>query len=69
MPSITETIYVEGMTCSHCIKAVRHAVEVTPGVVVHDVELGNVEVIYEPEFVTREQIEASIEGAGYKVKK
>jgi copper ion binding protein len=63
----TETIKIQGMSCGHCVKSVREALEETEGVEVEDVEIGTARISYDTEKTSREQIEETIEDAGYKV--
>ena len=60
---------VEGMTCGHCRKAVEEAVEALPGVAdaIVDLEKKTLDVSYEKDQVTLEQIHAAIKDAGYQV--
>jgi copper chaperone len=63
----TETLKIEGMTCDHCVRAVRQVLEDTPGVEVRNVMIGSAEVSYDPSAVSPEDIKASIEEEGYTV--
>lgn len=62
-----ETIKIQGMSCGHCVKSVREALEETEGVEVEDVEIGSARISYDTDKTSREQIEEIIEDAGYKV--
>lgn len=57
---------VEGMTCSHCVKSVEEALRLLPLDKFH-VEIGDIEVEYNVDKITRKQIIAAIEEHGYKV--
>lgn len=63
-----EIIIVEGMTCHHCVMAVRRAIEQLPGVkeVFVDLETGRIEVTGE-EGLDTERIRRSVEEEGYSV--
>ncbi len=63
----TETIQIEGMSCGHCVRAVREALEEARGVEVEAVEIGSARVSYEEGETDREKILEAIEEAGYVV--
>jgi len=60
---------VEGMSCQHCVKAVKSSVAALPGVESVDVSLERklVTVAYDPAKVGRPAMKAAIEDAGYTV--
>ncbi len=60
---------IEGMSCQHCVMAVKKAVEGLKGVQSAHVELGKATVKYEEGKVVPEEIERAITEAGYKVVK
>ncbi|MFZ5644355.1 MAG: cation transporter [Bacillota bacterium] len=66
-----ETLKVQGMSCNHCKMAVEKALKNLPGVTGAEVDLsaGLVRVTYDPGSAGRDQIEAAIDQAGYKVVK
>ena len=59
------TIAVEGMSCGHCVAAVKGALQGMNGVEVREVKVGSATVDYDPQAVTPEQIAAAIESEGY----
>lgn len=63
----TATIRISGMSCGHCVTAVRRALEGVPGVTVDNVEIGSARVVGEPSAMPA--VEAAIEDAGYDVVK
>ena len=63
----TETITIEGMTCQHCVKAVREALEDLEGVQVDDVQIGSARITYDPDEVERDEIVEAVEDEGYEV--
>lgn len=63
----TETLTIEGMSCMHCVAAVREALESVPGATVVSVEIGRAEVALDPARADREDLTAAIEEAGYDV--
>ena len=62
----TETFEIEGMTCDHCVRAVREALTGVSGAVVETVEQGRAVVDAGPE-ATREMLTDAIAEAGYTV--
>ena len=62
----TETLQIEGMSCDHCVRAVREALADVSGAVVESVEVGRAVVDAGPE-APRERLVAAVEAAGYAV--
>lgn len=62
----TETLEIEGMSCSHCVASVREALAGVSGAVVEAVEIGRAEVNAGPE-ATRERLVEAVEAAGFDV--
>jgi copper chaperone len=60
---------VEGMSCEHCVKAVKSAVGALSGVASVAVDLAKkkVEVEHDPAKATLDSIKAAIDDAGYEV--
>lgn len=56
---------ISGMSCGHCIAAVRAALELVPGVEVIDVKVGKARVEFEPGTVTDRALLDAVEDAGY----
>ena len=56
---------IEGMTCEHCIRAVRGRLEQTEGVKVDDVKIGSALVEYDPAKTNVGVIEDAIADEGY----
>jgi copper chaperone len=61
------TIKIEGMSCGHCVMRVKKAVDALTGVDTADVEIGTAKVKFDGTKVTKEDIEAAIAKAGYKI--
>lgn len=62
-----QTYLVDGMTCQHCVNAVREEVGRIPGVESVDVDLDTKKVVVHGEGVTDEAVRAAVEEAGYEV--
>lgn len=58
---------IAGMSCGHCVNAVREALEELDGVDVRSVEIGSAAVTYDPSRSTPTAIESAIEDAGYQL--
>jgi len=56
---------IEGMSCEHCLRAVRGRLERTPGVKVDDVQIGSAKLDYDPNTTTVDEIEEAIADEGY----
>ena len=56
---------IEGMTCEHCVRAVRGRLEQTPGVKVNDVQVGSASIEYDPSKTNVDDIEMAIADEGY----
>ena len=56
---------IEGMTCEHCVRAVRGRLEQTEGVKVDDVKIGSALVEYDPAKTNVYEIEDAIADEGY----
>ncbi len=63
------TLYVEGMSCSHCEHTVKTAVETLSGVAKVDVSLADktVTIVYDADMVSKDNFKAAIEDRGYDV--
>jgi copper chaperone len=61
------TIKIEGMSCQHCVMAVKKAITGLKGIDQADVNIGNATVKYDESNVKKEEIEAAIEKTGFKV--
>lgn len=60
-------IGIEGMSCQHCVMAVRKALGSVPGILKSDVQIGSAVITYDENRIKKEEIEATIEAAGYPV--
>jgi len=58
---------IEGMSCQHCVMAVRKELAKVDGVEVRDVQIGSASVAYDNAEVDASWIEAAIVKAGYRV--
>jgi copper chaperone CopZ len=56
---------IEGMSCDHCLRAVRGRLERTPGVAIEQVAIGSATVQYDPAKTSIDDIEEAIADEGY----
>ncbi|GER66820.1 copper chaperone CopZ [Weizmannia acidilactici] len=63
------TLDVQGMSCEHCVRAIKGSVGELAGVSKVDVHLseGKVDVEFNPNEVTLEKVKETIEDQGYEV--
>jgi copper chaperone len=60
------TLEIDGLSCGHCVGAVRRALEGIDGVQVESVRVGGAEVRYDPRAVTTDAIASAIADEGYQ---
>jgi copper chaperone len=58
---------IEGMTCSHCVRAVDTRLRNTPGVQVDRVVVGGVDLHYDKSRISLDEISEAISDEGYTV--
>lgn len=56
---------IEGMTCEHCVRAVRGRLEQTPGVRVDQVNIGSATIRLDPEQASLDDVQDAISDEGY----
>jgi copper chaperone CopZ len=59
----TQTIFIDGMSCGHCLNAVNKAIQSVPNARLQSVAIGRAVVEAEPAVVA--EVMAAIEAAGY----
>ncbi len=63
-----KTIEIDGMSCQHCVMAVKKGLEAIDGVSEADVEVGKASVTYDGSKVQDSDLDAAIVQTGFKVK-
>ena len=58
-------IEIQGMTCQHCVRAVREALTAVDGVTVERVGIGSAIVAYDPARTTPATLVSAVQGQGY----
>ena len=61
------TLKIDGMSCGHCVGAVKKALEQLDGVQVEQVKIGSAVVSYDPAATSTDAIARAIEEEGYAV--
>jgi len=61
------TMTIEGMSCGHCVMAVRRALQAIDGVEVEEVKVGSATVAYDPGTTSAEQLAGAVQDEGYEV--
>ncbi|MFC4737926.1 copper chaperone CopZ [Bacillus daqingensis] len=66
---LNKTINVKGMTCGHCVSSVEGSVGSLEGVdkVKVDLDQATVDVVFNPDQVTEDQIKETIDDQGFDV--
>ena len=59
---------IQGMSCSHCVAAVRTALSTLPGVSASDVQIGSATVSYDPSITNAESIAEAVDKTGYSAR-
>lgn len=62
---VEERVTINGMTCNHCVMAVKKELTKIPGLIVREVGIGSATVAFDPGKVSRAQIDAAVSEAGY----
>ena len=60
------TLYIEGMSCGHCLNAVNRALRAVPGVEIDSVQIGRADLRYDEHTTTPGALEAAVTEAGYR---
>ena len=63
----TAELKIEGMSCGHCVMAVKKELGKLTGVEVDDVQIGSAKIRLNEKTVGYEQLNQAVEKAGYRV--
>lgn len=61
------TLKIGGMSCQHCVMNIKKAIDGIAGVKSSEVSIGNAKVVYDEPQTNKDEIEKTIQDAGYKV--
>ncbi len=64
---VSKELRISGMSCGHCVMAVRKALSSLAGVQVKDVKIGSASIAYDETKVNEQAIHEAVEEAGYEV--
>lgn len=59
------TLHITGMSCGHCLNAVRKALESVPGVTPSSVTIGRADLSFDESLTTADAVAAAVTRAGY----
>ena len=59
------TLRIQGMSCTHCVSAVRRALSTLPTVEITSLQLGRADLTFDETVVTPDQLTAMVSDAGY----
>lgn len=63
----TRTLKIQGMSCNHCVMALKKELEKVGGLNVHSVEIGEAKVSWEGEQIDESVLGAAVDEAGFKL--
>ncbi len=63
-----QELTIEGMSCNHCVMAVKKELSKVAGVIVEQVEVGKARIQFDESTVTQAILAHAIEEAGFKLK-
>jgi copper chaperone len=61
------SMQISGMSCGHCVSAVRRALEAVPGVSVENVAIGSAVVEFDAQVISADVVRQAVEDEGYAV--
>jgi copper chaperone len=66
-PALPHELIIEGMSCGHCVMAVKKQLGLLPGVTVESVEIGKARIIFDEAKVPHGVLASAIEAAGFRL--
>ena len=57
----------DGMSCGHCVKALKNELTAIQGLIVQDVQIGKAIIEYDPDTVSDEDILHAIDESGFRL--
>jgi copper chaperone len=63
----TQVLEIGGMTCGHCLMAVRNSLSQVEGLTIAELRVGRAKVAFDPAVVAPGAAEAAVRDAGYSV--
>lgn len=62
-----QELKIEGMSCNHCVMAVKKELEKLQSIIVEKADIGYAKVQYDENKITREDLTKAVDEAGYKL--
>lgn len=62
-----QELLIDGMSCGHCVKALKNELSAIQGLIVQDVQIGKAIIEYDPETVSDEDILHAIDESGFRL--
>jgi copper chaperone len=62
-----QELKIEGMSCGHCVMAVKKELEKIKDINVENVSIGSAKIQYDDSKVSKEDIEKAVDEAGFKL--
>ena len=64
---ILRELRIGGMTCNHCVMAVKREFAKLPAIRIKEVTIGSASIEFDETSITEDQIRAAVESAGYRI--
>jgi copper chaperone len=58
---------IEGMSCNHCVMAVKKELEKIKDIIVENVSIGSAKVQYDDSKISKDDLEKAIDEAGFRL--
>jgi len=62
-----QELLIDGMSCGHCVKALKNELSAIQGLIVQDVKIGKAIIEYDPDTVSDEDILHAIDESGFRL--
>ena len=62
-----QELLIDGMSCGHCVKALKNELTAIQGLIVQDVQIGKAIIEYDPDTVSDEDILDAIDESGFRL--
>lgn len=63
----TRTLKIQGMSCRHCVMALKKELEKISGLTVRSVEIGEAKVSWDGDRIDESVLRSAVEEAGFKL--
>ena len=62
-----QELLIDGMSCGHCVKALKNELSAIQGLIVQDVQIGKAIIEYDPDTVSDKDILHAIDESGFRL--